>query len=156
MRQTDKFLVAIVGGIVILVIVAFALILLRPEPQYRSDDTPESAIYNYLLALQREEYERALGEISLDVPNRPQDGSEMEWDISQDSWQFERYGDPSLVISGSRITGDHATVTLAETRSNGIFPGDVSSQEVVMRLKLEEGGWKLTGGNAYWAADWDD
>jgi hypothetical protein len=156
MRNTDKFLVAIVAGIVILVVAAFALILLRPEPQYRSDDTPDATVHNYLLALQQEEYERALSEISHDVPNRPQDGNEMEWDINQNSWQFERYGDLSLVISGSRISGDHATVTLTETRSYGIFPGDVSSQEVVMRLKLDENGWKLIGGKAYWSDDWEE
>jgi hypothetical protein len=155
MKQTDKFLFAIVAGIVILVVAAFAFVLLSPEPQYRTDDTPEAAVQNYLLALQQEEYERALDEISLDVPHRPLDGSGMEWDISQNSWQFERYGDPSLVISRSRISGDHATVTLAETRSYGIFPGDVSSQDVVMRLKQDDSGWKLIGGNAYWVDDWD-
>ena len=156
MRQTDKFLLAIVGSVVILIAAAFALILLRPEPQYRSDDSPEAAVHNYLLALQQEAYERALDEISHDVPNRPQDGNEMEWAISQNSWQFDRYGDPALVISSSRVSGDHATVTLAETRSGGIFPGDVSSQEIVMRLKQDENGWKLIGGKAYWSEDWEE
>jgi hypothetical protein len=44
---------------------------------------------------------------------------------------------------------------VAETRSYGIFPGDVSTQEIVMRLKQEENGWKLIGGKSYWADDWE-
>ena len=155
MRKTDKFLIAIVAGIVLLLIAAFAFVLLSPEPQYRSDDTPEATVHNYLLALQQEDFERALSELSQDVPNRPEDSSEMEWDITQYPWQFERHGDTSLIIVGSRITGEHAIVTVAETRSYGIFPGDVSTQEIVMRLKQEENGWKLIGGKSYWADDWE-
>ncbi|NCF69668.1 MAG: hypothetical protein GWP61_27285 [Chloroflexi bacterium] len=155
MRKTDKYLIAIVAGIVLLVIAAFAFVLLSPEPQYRGDDTPEATVHNYLLALQQEDFERALSELSQDVPNRPEDSSEMEWDITEYPWQFELQDDTSLIIVGSRITGERAIVTVAETRSYGIFPGDVSTQEIVMRLKQEENGWKLIGGKSYWADDWE-
>jgi len=156
MKQIDKFLIAIVAGIILLVVVAFAFVLLRPEPQYRTDDSPEAAVHNYLLALQQEEYERALDQISQDVPYRPEDSSELELDVSQNGWQFGRYGDPSLIIAGSRISGESATVTLKETRSGGIFPADSSSQELVMRLQLEDQGWKLTEGQAYWVYEWSN
>ncbi len=110
----------------------------------------------YQLALQRGDYERALDQISQDIPNRPQDASEMEWDVKQNEWQFDRFGDPSLLIADSNITGDNATVTLKETRSNSPIPGDLDSQEITMRLKLENGGWKIVDGQAYWAHDWSD
>ena len=34
----------------------------------------------------------------------------MEFDIKQNEWQFDRYGNPSLIITGSRVTGEAATV----------------------------------------------
>jgi len=156
MKQADKFLIAIVVAIILLVVVAFTLVLLRPPPQYREDKTAEAAVHNYLLALQQGDYERALNQISEDVPHRPQDAAEMEFDVKQNEWQFDRYGNPSLIIAGSRVTGEAATVTLKETRSNSPILGDIDSQEITLRLQLEDGGWKLLDGQAYWALDWTD
>ena len=156
MKQADKFLIAIVIAIILLVVAAFALVLLRPPPQYREDETAEATVHNYLLALQQGNYERALNQISEDVPHRPQDAAEMEFDVKDNKWQFDRYGDPSLIIAGSRITGEAATVTLKETRSNSPIPGDIDSQEITMRLQLDDTGWKLIDGQAYWAYDWSD
>ena len=154
MKQADKFLIAIVVAIILLVVAAFALVLLRPPPQYRQDKTAEAAVHNYLLALQQGDYERALNLISEDVPHRPQDAAEMEFDVKQNEWQFDRYGNPSLIIVSSRVSGDAATVTLKETRSNSPILGDIDSQEITMRLQQEDGGWKLLDGQAYWAFDW--
>ena len=149
MKQADKFLIAIVIAIILLVVAAFTLVLLRPPPQYREDETAEAAVHNYLLALQLGDYQRALDQISEDVPHRPQDAAEMEFDVKDNEWQFDRYGDPSLIIAGSRITGE-------ETRSNSPIPGDIDSQEITMRLQLDDTSWKLIDGQAYWAYDWSD
>ena len=156
MKQPDKFLIAIVVAIILLVVAAFAIVLLRPQPQYRDAKSAEDVVYNYLLALQLEEYDRALELISADVQNRPQDASEMEWDVKQEKWQFERYGDPSLTIAGSNVTGDQATVSLRETRTSSPILGDVYSEEITMRLQLEDDGWKLIDGQAFWAYEWGD
>ena len=53
MKSTDKVLIAIVAGIILLIIVAFVVALAKPEPTYQAEDTPEGVAYNYLLALQR-------------------------------------------------------------------------------------------------------
>lgn len=156
MKQADKFLITIVIAIILLVVAAFTLVLLRPPPQYREDETAEAVVHNYLIALQQGDYQRALDQISEDVPHRPQDAAEMEWDVKENQWQFDRYGDPSLIIAGSRVTDDQATVTLTETRSDSPIPGDIDSQEITMRLQLDDTGWKLIDGQAYWAYDWSD
>jgi hypothetical protein len=156
MKQSDKFLFAIVIAIILLVVAAFVVVLIRPQPIYRDTETPEDIVFNYLLALQQEDYERALDLLSKDVPNRPQNAAEMELDIKQESWQFERYGDPSLNVSGSRISGDSATVTIIETRSDNPILGDVYSEEITIRLIREDGNWKLIEGQAYWSTEWEE
>lgn len=59
MKNTDKMLIAIVIGIVLLVVIALAITLTRPEPTYQAEDNPEGITHNYLLALQKKDYERA-------------------------------------------------------------------------------------------------
>ena len=156
MKQNDKFLIAIVIAVILLVVAAFAFVLLRPQPEYRTDDTPEAVVYNYLLALEQGDYERALDQIAKDVHNRPDDASEMEWDVKQNNWSFNRYGNPTLTIDGSNISGKEATVILKEIRSDDPFSAGVDSSEVAMRLEQKEDGWKLIGGQAYWTYKWDN
>jgi len=55
MKSSDRFLIVIIIGIVLLAGGAFALTLTRPEPTYRSEDTPEGVATNYLLALLKRE-----------------------------------------------------------------------------------------------------
>ncbi len=154
MKQPDKFLLAIVTVIILLVIAAFVTVLLRPQPQYRRGETAEDIVYNYLLALQQEEYERALDLIAQDVPNRPQDSTELAWAMSQDRWQFGLDSSPSREIIGSRISGDNATVTIQETHADNSPFGSSYTEEITMRLKREESGWKLSGGQRYWSYEW--
>ena len=71
MKSTDKFLISIVIGIMLLVVVAFGIAFLRPEPTYQSEDTPEGVVHNYLMALQREEYYRAYSHLSPVIPGYP-------------------------------------------------------------------------------------
>ena len=132
--KSDKFLSVIVIAIVILVIITFALVLLSPDPEYLADDSAEAAVFNYLLALQEEDYALALEFISEEVSNRPEDAAEMEWDIKQNPWRFDPYDDPAITIADSRISGDSATVTVRKTWSEMPFFGSVNSSEFTMRL----------------------
>jgi hypothetical protein len=69
MKGTDRFLIGIVAGVVILVVAVLAIALLRPnQPSYEPDDTAEGVAHNYLLALQLEDYGRAQGCLSRSLP----------------------------------------------------------------------------------------
>ena len=154
MKQRDTFLAIIVLAIIGLVVASFAVVLLSPEPEYKVENTAETAVYNYLLALQLEDYERALRYIADDVANRPADAAEMEWDTRQNSWRFDNSNDSGLTITGSRVLGDSATVTIRKTWSTSPFLGDVAATEYTIRLKQESGMWKLIDGQTHWAAEW--
>ncbi|HEX7555256.1 MAG TPA: hypothetical protein VF338_01435, partial [Leptolinea sp.] len=59
MKQ-DRFLVGILIGIGVLVIVALSLFFIRRGAfQYTDDTTPEGTIRNYMLALQKRDFEKA-------------------------------------------------------------------------------------------------
>lgn len=155
MKQSDKFLIIIVVAILGLVIAAFVLVSVTPEPAYRAGETADAVVFNYLLALQKEDYEKALEYISEEVSNRPRDGADMEWDIQQNLWRFDQYDQPAITIVRSRISGDSATVTVKKTWDAGPLLGNASTSEFTMRLQQEESGWKLVDGQTHWVDDWE-
>ena len=46
MKHADRFLIALVIGIVLIVVAALFVVRRQPEPSYRSDDSPEAAVHN--------------------------------------------------------------------------------------------------------------
>lgn len=61
MKSSGKLLIDIVAGIAVLVLVAFVITLGRSQPTYQAEDTLEGVAYNYLLAIQKQDFERAYG-----------------------------------------------------------------------------------------------
>ena len=110
MNSTDKFLIGIVAGIVILVVVVFLVVLFRPEPEYREEDSPESVVHNYLLALQKDDFERALSYIATNIKHAPKDSEEFIIDVNgKCSWRFNDLDrDTSLMVVSSDIKGNFA------------------------------------------------
>jgi hypothetical protein len=159
MKKTDKFLIAIVAGVVFLVLVVFAVALLRPnQPTYEPDDTPEGVAHNYLLALQLEEYERAYGYLSPTLPGYPADVETFERNVSNDRWSFGYYDDDvSLAVEAVDVSGDRAKVVVRKTEfyQGGPFDSGQSSSTFEMVLRHEDGAWKITESDRYWASCWE-
>ena len=60
MKQ-DRFLIVILGFILFLVVIAVGLFFIRQEPQtYGPEDSPEGVVRNFVLALQADDYSRAI------------------------------------------------------------------------------------------------
>lgn len=159
MKGTDKFLVAIVAGIVLLVVVVFLVVLLRPEPEYKAEDTPEGVVHNYLLALQKGDYEKALNYLSSNVRHAPKDVDEFVDDMDGCSWRFRDLDrDSSLIVLSADIRGDRAEVQIKQTvfYSGDVFNSDLSESEFEMTLKQQNGDWKLVDGERYWCSCWND
>ena len=88
MKKTDKFLIGIVIGIVLLIAVAFAVALKKPDATYKAEDTPEGIAFNYLFALQQREYERAYGYLSPKIIGYPKNAEAFADDVREYSWNF--------------------------------------------------------------------
>ncbi len=158
MKQTDKFLVGIVAAIVVVVVAAFALALMQPQPTYVAGDTPEATAYNYLFALQQKDYIRAYGYLSSKLKAQPDSPEAMAADLARERSVFEPdVGSAAWEAGSAQNSGGLAVVTIRELRSatGGIFSGGQYRRTFEMRLQQEAGAWKIVGSDSYWASCWD-
>jgi hypothetical protein len=158
MKGTDRFLVGIVALAVVLVGVVLAVALMGGNrAAYRPDDTPQGVAHNYLLALQRQDYERAHGYLYRWMKSYPLDVNAFERDVKSKSHSFGYGADSvSLAIEDVNVTGDKAEIVVRRTGSRpaGLF-GDVEySTTFPMSLRIDEGAWKITNSGEYWANCW--
>lgn len=158
MKSTDKFLIGIVVGIVLLVIAAFVVTLTRPEPTYQAEDTPEGVAHNYLLALQEEDYQRAYGYLSPTLKGYPVSAETFAADVEDFPWQFRMDTDTALAVESARVTGNRAVVKVRESRFYGgvLFDSGQTTAVFEMELELEEGEWKIVDADYYFAWCWRD
>jgi len=161
MKKTDKLLIGIVAGIVLLVVVAFAVALSKPKPAYQAEDTPEGVAFNYLFALQQKDYKRAYGYLSPTIKGYPRTAEKFVADIQGRSYTFNRLNDSSttLEISSSTITGTRADVRIRETRfrEGDLFNSSQYTSYFSVTLHQEHNGaWKVIDSSRYWISCWDD
>ena len=158
MKGTDKYLVGIAAGIVLLVVVTVIVVLTRPKPEYRSDDSPEATVHNYLLALKEGNYERAHSYLSPNLESYPEDAQAFAKDLRDHPWRFGQEEDSALAIDSSRVTGDSATVDVNETDyySGGLFDSRQITRRFEMVLRRENNMWKLVYADRYWDGCWSD
>ena len=155
MKTTDKVLIGIVVGIVLLIVVA--LVVTLTQPTYQAENTPEGVTHNYLLALQKEEYERAYGYLSPTLEGYPASVEEFAEHIHDDSRRFRLDTDTTLSVGSARITGSNATVTVRESRFRGgdLFDSGQSTEVFNMELDLQDGEWKIVYSSYYFRRCWD-
>ena len=157
MRNSDKFLIGIVAGILLIVIAAFVIIMTRPEATYQEDGSPESVAHNYLLALESGEYERAYGYLSPTVRCYPKSTTIFTRDVESNNWNFREDEDNNLSVKSAEINGSRATVQVLETRFYGgdLFDSGQRTNIFEMELQLVDEEWKVVDSEYYFAWSWN-
>jgi len=158
MKSTDKFLIGIVVGIILLVVAAFVVTLTRPEPTQQAEDSPEGVAHNYLLALQEQDYQCAYGYLSPTLKGYPISAEMFAEDVEGSSWHFRLDADTTLAVASARVTGNRAVVDVRESRFHGgdWFDSSQSTTIFEMKLQFEDGEWKIVDSDYYFARCWKD
>ncbi|HEU0294378.1 MAG TPA: hypothetical protein VFR47_16685 [Anaerolineales bacterium] len=161
MKKTDKLLIGIVAGILLLVLVAFGIALTRPKPTYQAEDKPEGVAFNYLFALQQEDYERAYGYLSPTIKRYPRTVEKFRDQVRDYSWNFRAVDDTSttLEVDSVEVNEQLAYVGIRETQfyEGDLFSSSEHSRVFEMTLRQDENGqWKIVESDSYWVHCWSD
>ena len=151
MKGNDRFLIGIVIGVLLLVIVSFVVVLRRPTPSYRPDDTPEGVVHNYLLALRQGEYERAYSYLSPDLVHYPANLAEFTDDVENQRWEFRLDEDVTLLVESAQINGSQATAVVQETTfyNSGLFNNNQFTRQFTVTLERSGNRWLIKQAESY-------
>ena len=155
MRSSDRVLTGIVVGAVLLAGGAFAVILLRPEPTYLSEATPEGVAHNYLLALQRGDYPRAYAYLSPQLSRYPRSAVQFQQQF-EDSYLPQVIKVSSQTIATAVIEDARATVEIRETSfyGGGLFDSGQVVTTFEMELVRVGAEWKIKDSERYFLPCW--
>jgi hypothetical protein len=149
--KLDRFLAGILIGIGVLVIAALSLFFMRRgEARYAAEDRPEGIIQNYVLSLQKKDFEKAYGYLS-EGKGKPDFATFREFFITS----FESYNRAGLTFGTSSITGDSAFVTVIIQQNYGGPFNELSRNHETVDLVRQEGIWKIRKfPYPFWGYDW--
>jgi len=141
--KTDRFLLFLLIGIALLVVLAVGLFLARSGAQqtYGDESTPEGVFRNYILAVQKQDWERAYSYLSDTTKNKPTLAA-FQSAMAEMQESTLRTG---VEIGDVSITdGDNAVIAVTLIHStSGIF--NTPYREVQSATLLRENGdWKLS------------
>lgn len=156
MKGADRFLIAIVVGALVIVGIAVAVVLLRPEATYMTDETPEGVAHNYLLALQLRDYPKAYGYLSARVDGYPTTEAKFIEDVQDHRYQFRMDRDVTLKVDSADIRATTATVEVLESTFYGgdLFSSGQSLRPFEMELVKASDGWRIIDSDHYFAYCW--
>jgi len=140
--KSDLFiLIAFAGGIMLLVALALLGIAFLPQPQEATANTPEAVVYNFYLALENEQYEKAYGYLSAsDRADTPLD------EFCQK--MLERRSDDRVYRLECRDTEVYDTWAFVTVRFSYSYDSGPTrryeySHERTVNLVREEGAWRI-------------
>ena len=158
MIRQDRFLLLILGGIVVVVALALGLFFARQAgPVYGPEDTPQGVLQNYIVALSRGELDRAFryvagppGTQSSNVPNL---ADFRQFFLTEVSGQLPNTG---LQI-GQVVFQEADTITLSVTvlHTSGSLFDSVGREMQQVQLVRQAGAWKITQAPyPFWSYAW--
>lgn len=150
--KLDRFLIAIIAGIALVTIVAILLFLTRREGSatYPPDDTPEGVVAAYVMALQKEDWERAHAYLA-EGDDKPDLGRFRQTLFIEEP----RQRDAGVEIEATQVDGDRATVNLMVVNIGGGLFADIYRNPGVAILERQSGVWKIVEmPYPFWSFSW--
>ena len=151
MKQ-DRFLVGILIFIGLLVAAALSLFFFRKgSATYQADDTPEHVVYNFSLAIQQNELDRAYSYLA-DQDGKPTRVAFMQ---SIQNGNMNVNGN-ALQVDSSVMQGKDNALVYVTIQYMGSGPFDTGySNPGQATLVRQNGAWKITAmPYPYWSGEW--
>ena len=148
----DRFLLVILIAIGVLVVLAVGLYFIRGDTQdYGLEDSPQGVLRNYVLALEKGDYQRAYGYLR-DTDRKP-DYEEFRQAFLKKSLN------PSgtvLQIGDTKASGDETILSVVVVYgSRGPFGSTFRESSNALLVKNQDGDWKIASlPYPYWEWDW--
>ena len=150
--KLDRFLIAILIAITLLVALAIGLFFLRQGDQnYSSEDAPSGVVHNYILALQKKDFQRAYNYLQ-DATSKP--------DFNQFRAAFVSHqldiSSVAVQLGDTNQTGQDASVDLVVVHNNnGPFGNPFRETGSALLTQNGTGAWKITRlPFPYWGWEW--
>ena len=150
--KKDKFLIGIIIGIVTLIAIALLVFFMRQDTKlaYQPEDQPQGVVFNYLLALDKGEYEKAYAHLA-EIPNKPS-LAQFRQSMATNQAQFGN----AVKVADQEIDGQTATVNVVTQTTGGGFFNDNYQYSEAATLEIVDGKWRIISmPYAYWSYDWN-
>ncbi len=137
-KSHDRFFWGMLLVLFLLALVALGVAWKRSQNvHYRAENSPKDVVYNYLLAVQRRDWEQAYQRLGA-MPCKPS----LDEFIS-DMSGFRLY--TAVDIEDEMIEGDRAWVTISFHNESGPFDPYTYRETDNVTLERENGQWKIVG-----------
>ncbi len=150
MKQ-DRFLTGILIGIGVLILLALTLFFTRKDTkEYMLEDSPEAAVFNYVLAVTKKDYKTAYSYLA-EKENKP------TYEAFRQSFFNGNVNSDNVGVDvgEAQLDGSDAFVDLTLVYSSSDpFSGGYSNSDRAQLVK-QDGKWKITYmPYNFWAYDW--
>lgn len=148
MRRTIIILTIAIVAILALVVATLVLVLTRPDPTYRTDDSAEAVAYNYALALTQQDYATAYAQLSPSLPGYPATEDDFTAAIASD-YGFDQLVGAGIVLDPRVTTATRATIAirLSTVQPGGLFDNGLTTRVSDLELTRVDGQWRITSGD---------
>ncbi len=148
MGRSDRWLMGMVAGAVLLVVAGFPLLLVvqsRP-PEMLPEDTPAGVLQRYLLAQQEGRYDDADGYLSETVKARQKQLEKDGRPIRPQRPPVNNRPSTRIVLEDVQTHSETTQVTVAITSFSAPSPTDAHEYTTTQTfdLRREQGAWKIT------------
>src|SRR5450759_626962 len=149
--KSDRFLTAILIGIGALAIIALTLFFVRRGGQdYIADNTPTGVTHNFILAIERADYEQAYSYVAQSAAKPTLDQFRMSFLASKSN-----ITDVSVQVGSAEIAGDTANVSVVLIYNNGNPFNSANRQPQTGQLIRQNGSWKIVQmAYPFWDYNW--
>jgi hypothetical protein len=156
MRTSDKFLVAVIVGLLLIAGAALFSRARQPQQLYQEEKTATAVASNYIMSFQEGDFERAYGYLSPELPGYPDDLQDFIRQVNTESYLFDRDQATSYRALSQEEGDDWAVVEVESSYfyRDGFFLNNRSTTSFTLSLELVEGEWKISGGDRFMAYCW--